>query len=450
MPGAFHQDFSHRIEARVSRQAGRRRFCRLSRSKTPFRAWMLASAAVIFVASGLDLFLGSIEDVSAKSAPHEEWLPPRSPDPGQTESPLIRKEILRPGDAAVSVLSRLGFSAAEAQRISAVSKSVHPLSRIQAGHAFELHQRAGNTDIFYDIDPMSRLHLFRGVDQTWEAKIEHRKILTRQALVYGTITNSLFEDAATAGLDERTTMNLVDIFAWDIDFARDMRQGDAFRVLYEERFDDTGKRLSNRILAAEFVNQGKVYRAVRYQLEDGREEFFTPDGKSMRKSYLKAPVKYSRISSKFSTHRKHPILGYTRAHRGVDYAAPRGTPVHAVGDGFVTYAGWKGGYGRMVEIRHNNRNHSTRYAHLKGFARGLKKGQKVRQGQVVGYVGASGVATGPHLHFEFRIRGRAINPLSIKRTPAQPVPPDEMARFKEHTSHLMAWFDTGQKLVAWE
>ncbi|RMH61409.1 MAG: M23 family metallopeptidase [Zetaproteobacteria bacterium] len=285
----------------------------------------------------------------------------------------------------------------------------------------------------------------------WHAALAERKTSSRRMLAAGVIHDSLFESAARAGLDSRTTMNLVDIFSWDIDFARDMRDGDSFRVLYDELYDDEGRLIATKILAAEFINQGQRFRAVLFTGPDGREEYFTPEGRSMRKAYLKAPVKFTRISSRFRLRRKHPILGFTRAHRGVDYAAPMGTPVHAIGDGRVRFVGWKGGYGRFVLIQHVNRAHSTAYAHLSRFARGLHRGMRVRQGQIIGYVGMSGLATGPHLHFEFRVRGRAIDPLTVKRVPSRPVPKSQMARFKQQSAPLLAALEAQPvTMLAWE
>ena len=207
--------------------------------------------------------------------------------------------------------------------------------------------------------------------------------------------------------------------------------------------------LESSILAAEFINRGEKYRAVRYEQADGKVDYFTPEGKSMRKAYLKAPVKFSRISSTFKTKRKHPVLGYTRAHRGVDYASPSGTPIHAIGDGHVTFVGWKGGYGRYVSIRHNNRNHTSAYAHLRSYAKGIKRGMKVRQGKIIGYVGMSGLATGPHLHFEFRSRGRAVNPLTVKHPPAQPVATTERQRFQTQTAPLLGRLKENSAQLAW-
>ncbi|MDX8402204.1 MAG: peptidoglycan DD-metalloendopeptidase family protein, partial [Mariprofundaceae bacterium] len=301
----------------------------------------------------------------------------------------------------------------------------------------------------YRIDAEHRLVLTRDDDGAWQASVHERQVFVRRRIASGVIHDSLFVAAQAAGLDDRTTMNLVDIFAWDIDFARDIQPGDRFRVLYEERFDAEGHELGSRILAAEFVNRGQRFRAVRFERADGAVGYYTPDGRSMRKNYLKAPLKFTRISSRFTAARKHPVLGYTRAHRGVDYAAPAGTAVHAVGEGRVIFAGWKGGYGRFVLIRHSNRIHSTAYAHLRAFARGIRRGAHVRQGQVIGYVGMSGLATGPHLHFEFRVRGRAVNPLAIRRQPASPVPKAEMARFRERTAPLIARLNEAEHEQDW-
>ncbi|MDQ6967039.1 MAG: peptidoglycan DD-metalloendopeptidase family protein, partial [Mariprofundaceae bacterium] len=237
--------------------------------------------------------------------------------------------------------------------------------------------------------------------------------------------------------------------AWDIDFVRDLRNGDSFKVLAEDRFDAEGRLIGSMIIAAEFVNQGETFRAVRFTLSNGSSGYYTPAGKSMRKTYLKAPVKFSRISSRFQLRRKHPVLGFTRAHRGVDYAASSGTPIHAVGDGRIAFAGRKGGYGRFILIRHNNSSHSTAYGHLRAYAKGIRKGKRVRQGQLIGYVGMSGLATGPHLHFEFRVHGRAVNPLNIKRDPAEPVPASQMARFRNEVKQRMQAMSNATIRLAW-
>jgi len=397
------------------------------------------------------LFIGGAgQNARARmSIPHHEWL---SADlhPEATPASHVRRQRVRPGDHAVAAMQRLGFGNVESNRMVLAANSRYQLKSIRIGHVFTRIDDAKGTDFYYNIDARQRLHLHQDKGTVhWQAHIESRHIFTRQHIASGVITGSLFASAERAGMDQRTTMNLVEIFSWDIDFARDMRSGDTFKVIYEERFDDEGKALGSSILAARFVNQGRQYVAIRYKQADGRVDYFTPDGKSLRKAYLKAPVKFSRISSRFSLRRKHPILGYTRAHRGVDYAAPRGTPVHAIGDGYIAFKGWKGGYGRFILIRHTNRLHSTAYAHMSRYARGIKRGQHVRQGQVIGYVGMSGLATGPHLHFEFRIRGRAVNPLTVKYPPARPVAKKERDRFLQQAAPLLGQLKQSATETTW-
>ncbi len=416
-------------------------------------AWLLTirharTAIMLAIAGGIIWsFIGGGESVRASVATlHEEWIPAEPPTLKQHLPE--QQEVLKAGDNALVALSRLGFSMAEITDMIAAAKRVHPLKNIRAGQRFVRRGHAGDMHVYYHVDAKRLLHLSSN-GNGWLAKMESKPISTRSVVIQGEIRDNLFTDAAAAGMDDRTIMNLVDIFAWDIDFARSLRKGDSFRLLLEESFDTEGKVRSNTILIAEFVNQGNVYHAIRFEKSPGRFEYFSSDGKSMRKAYLKAPVKFSRISSRFKLKRRHPILGYTRAHRGVDYAAPSGTPVRAVGDGYVTFAGWKGGYGRYVEIQHNNRNHSTAYAHLRRYGKGIRKGRKVKQGQVIGYVGMSGLATGPHLHFEFRVRGRAVNPLTVKRAPARPVPKSQMARFKAEANEALTRMQQQATLSSW-
>lgn len=393
------------------------------------------------------LFTGSSVDASVPVT-REEWLKaqPLSHDSSQA----LSKVILQVGDTASAALEKIGFPFAEVMRMSDAARRVYSLKQVNAGHAFTRRDEEHATHVWYDVDADSRLHLFTSDEEEWQAELLPRVVSVRQVRASGVIEDSLFAAALEAGMDERTTMNLIDIFSWDVDFARDLRAGDRFSVLYEEQFDDEGKLRGTKILAAEFVNQGESYRAVRYALTNGNEEYFTPEGHSMRKTYLKSPVKFSRISSRFSSSRKHPVLGYTRAHRGVDYAAVRGTPIHAIGDGRVVFSGWKGGYGRIVEIRHTNSAHSSAYAHMKSYGKGIRGGVRVKQGQVIGYVGMSGLATGPHLHFEFRVRGRAVNPLAVKHDPARPVPEAELAQFGQTSAPLLERLSEPLLAMAWE
>ncbi|MBL4775595.1 MAG: peptidoglycan DD-metalloendopeptidase family protein, partial [Mariprofundus sp.] len=372
------------------------------------------------------------------SIEHTEWLSAEL-NAVASHKPQFQTVHVRSGDNAAAVLLRLGFSRANSHRIIQAAKPQYQLKNIHIDHVFKRRDSNDGIDIYYNINAEKRLHMHQNTTKkTWQVDIEKRQILSRHRLAAGSIDGSLFASAERAGMDQRTTMNLVEIFAWDIDFARDMRRGDTFRVVYEEHFDDEGKMLESSIFAAQFINQGKTFQSVRYQPSKGKVDYYTPKGKGMQKTYLKAPVKFSRISSRFRSKRKHPVLGYTRAHRGVDYAARSGTPIHALGNGRVTFKGWKGGYGRFILIQHNTPGHSTAYAHMRSYARSIKTGSRVKQGQVIGYVGMSGLATGPHLHFEFRSRGRAVNPLTIKlKHPSKPVARSQMKHFKQQTEPLM-------------
>lgn len=414
----------------------------------PWRKW--ARVVVIAALCSVPLFalLGGGEGVRAGVNPAflEEWIPAKIPS-GNLE---LREQrvLLRAGDTTQTVLAKLGFSVSEAADIVRAAEKVFPLRRVRAGNEWAKRPVNGEMNVYYQVDAKRILHL-RPEHGGWNATIEPRQVSTRTVSIKGIITDNLFVDAARSGMDDSTTMNLVDIFSWDIDFGRGLRKGDRFKVLLEEIFDARGKVLGRTILAAEFINQGHSYQAVRFTQKGNSTDYFSPDGKNLRKAYLRSPVKFSRISSRFSSRRKHPVLGYTRAHKGVDYAARSGTPIRAVGDGRVVYKGRKGGYGRYIKIRHKNSAHATSYAHLSRYARGLRRGKQVRQGQVIGYVGMSGLATGPHLHFEFRIRGRAVNPLTIKSPSVQPVPKEEMVHFMALKNHLLARLEYANGNLAW-
>jgi murein DD-endopeptidase MepM/ murein hydrolase activator NlpD len=301
----------------------------------------------------------------------------------------------------------------------------------------------------YDIDRKSYL-LVERKDGLLQPKVYQHEIETRQAYASGTIESSLFLAAEDAGISQNVIMELAGIFGWDIDFAMDIRKGDSFSVLYEEEFREGEKISDGDILAAEFINDGKTYRAVRYtNPQTNVTEYFTPDGKSMRKAFLRTPVNFSRISSRFSINRYHPILHKVRSHKGVDYAAKRGTPIYAAGDGKVIFKGVKGGYGNTLILQHGSK-YTTLYAHLKSYNKKVKVGSKVSQGQTIAYVGSSGLATGPHLHYEFRVNGVHRNPLSVKLPESRPVPERYMADFELTTGPVFAQLDVlaGNQAVA--
>ncbi len=256
-----------------------------------------------------------------------------------------------------------------------------------------------------------------------------------------TITSSLFAAGQDAGMSPETIMTLANqMFGWDVDFALDIREGDEFSVLYEQKYQDGGYVNDGRVLAAEFVNQGKMHRAVWFHSQDGEVEgYFTPDGRGMRKAFLRAPLDFTRISSVFNPRRKHPVSGVVRAHKGVDYAAPTGTPIWAAGDGRVQFAGRKGGYGNVVMIDHG-KGISTVYGHMSRFGKSARGGRRIKQGDIIGYVGMTGTATGPHLHYEYRIKGVHKNPASIPM-PRTEIPQKYLAEFKTQSATMFARLD---------
>ena len=292
----------------------------------------------------------------------------------------------------------------------------------------------------YEIDPETYIMVERE-DEKLIAR-EHKHVIeTRVAHAEGTIDSSLFLAANEANISENVIMELAGIFGWDIDFALDIRKGDSFKLLYEEIFRNGEKIKDGEILAAEFINDGDIYRAVRYtNPETSRTEYYTPEGKSMRKEFLRTPVNFARISSRFTTKRYHPVLHKVRSHKGVDYAAKTGTPIRAAGDGKVIFKGKKGGYGRVVIIQHGSK-YTTLYAHLNSYNKKIRVGKKVKQGQTIAYVGKSGLATGPHLHYEFRVNGVHRNPLTVKLPSSGPVPKRHMDDFELTTTPVLAQLD---------
>ena len=242
------------------------------------------------------------------------------------------------------------------------------------------------------------------------------------------IEDSLYQSALESDIPDSVIMDLVYIFGWDIDFIFDIRPGDSFDLLYEEYFLKGNKVKNGDIKAARFKRGKKVYTAVRYFLENNQKEFFSIRGKNVEKAFLRSPVEFSYISSKYNLKRKHPILNKIKAHTGVDYAAPTGTPVRTTGDGTISFRGNNGGYGKLIEIKHSE-DYSTRYAHLSRYKKDLKVGDKVSQGEIIGYVGRTGRATGPHLHYEFRVNGMHTNPLTVKLPAAKPINEKEKDSF---------------------
>jgi murein DD-endopeptidase MepM/ murein hydrolase activator NlpD len=291
-------------------------------------------------------------------------------------------------------------------------------------------------------DESHMLDVERDAAGAFTASVSEIPTTVTDAYAHGVIENSLFDAAGRAGLADSTTMQLIQLFAWDVDFAHDIQTGDSFTVLYQKIQRSGHAIVDGPILAAEFKTGGKDYRIVRFTDPDGHSGYYTPEGKSIRKALMRAPVSFSRISSGFTLHRKHPILGYSRAHQGVDYAAPTGTPIKAAGDGRVTFVGLKGGYGKCIMIDHGG-GYSTLYGHMSRFKKGMHAGTHVSQEQVIGYVGMTGLATGPHLHFEVHVNGVAHNPRTVQLPNVAPVTTQYLAAFSQASQGLLAQLQNG-------
>ena len=346
--------------------------------------------------------------------------------------PEIRKEIIKgtvaQGDTATGLLGDY-FSAGEIYELSKLCKSVFPLSRLSAGQAYRLCLSNDDFERFeYDIDHDEQLIITR---EAQEFSVQKAPIpyTTKTVGVRGKIETSLFEAVTSTGESDVLAMNLADIFAWDIDFILDIRKDDSFQALVEKRYRDGQWAGYGHILAAEFTNQGETFQAFLYQDGDRRPDYFDAEGQSLRKAFLKAPLSFSRISSGFTMRRFHPITKTWKSHPAIDYAARPGTPIKTVGDGIVIKKGYTRGNGNYVKIRHNS-SYETLYLHMKGFARGIAQGKRVAQGQTIGYVGSTGLATGPHLCFRMYKNGAPVNPHRVKAPSAKPVSAENLADFK--------------------
>ena len=347
---------------------------------------------------------------------------------------------VKPGQTVGAIFHAQGVSGNDLQTLLQDTSNTNALVRIHPGEEFSFaHARDGHlTALRFDRDEKTQVTVTFDADGMHQATAA-RDVERRTEVAHGIITDSLFDAANRAGMNDAMVIKLADAFGYDIDFAQDLRPGDSFTVIYDSIWREGEKLRDGDILAAYFVNRGKRFSAIRYTDNHGGTMFFSADGRPLRKSFLRTPVEFTRISSRFTTARMHPILGYMRAHQGVDYAAPTGTPIHAAGDGTIVFRGWKSGYGNFVIIQHN-KHVSTAYGHMSRFA-SERVGQHVHQGQTIGFVGMTGLATGPHLHYEFRVDGVHRNPLTVTLPKPEPLPATELARFKQQSAPMLAKLD---------
>jgi murein DD-endopeptidase MepM/ murein hydrolase activator NlpD len=371
-------------------------------------------------------------DAELQAAQVEE---PRVPDPLHL---IIR---VQSGDTLSTVFANVGLSASALHEVLNSSKEAKQLTRLKVGQTLEFNlDTDGQLERLYSkLSDLESIALAKS-DKGFSFKRELVKPEVQSAYAHAVINSSLFLSAKRAGLSHGLTMDLASVFGYDIDFAMDIREGDEFELIYEKKVVNGKQVGTGNILSARFTNRGKTYTAVRYTNKQGNSSYYSANGESMRKAFIRTPVDFARISSRFSNGRRHPILNKIRAHKGVDYAAPRGTPIKAAGDGRITLAGRHGGYGNAVIIQHGQR-YRTLYAHMQGFAKGVRSGSNVKQGQIIGYIGTTGLSTGPHLHYEFQVNGVHVDPLSQKLPMADPIASSEKARFMQLSNPLMAQMD---------
>jgi murein DD-endopeptidase MepM/ murein hydrolase activator NlpD len=363
-----------------------------------------------------------------------ETTPPEEPETaGQTAEeeapkPLMVVHQVKSGDTLLAIFNALGIDSQDYKRLIASKDVSRGLSRLRPGQMlyFYFDENRALTRLTHESDAI-RSDNYSFTDERIMLESLSKQIEKRTETAQGKIQSSLFVDGQNAGMSGKLIMNMARLFNFDIDFGSELQKGDYFGVIYEAEYVDGERIGTGNILAAEFVNNKKQYRVVRYEDKNGNVDYLDEEGRSRRKKFIRTPLNFTRISSKFTNKRWHPVLKRWRSHKGVDYAAPTGTPVWATGDGKVHIIGRQRGYGKVIYIKHGK--YVTVYGHLNGFKRGLKKGDRVKQGQVIGYVGQTGLATGPHLHYEFRIHGKHVNPLSAKLPVQDPIDKSRMNHF---------------------
>jgi murein DD-endopeptidase MepM/ murein hydrolase activator NlpD len=370
------------------------------------------------------------------ATPAAEVLPPAIPAQQASVASMIEVVVGR-NDTLDAIFRRMALNKSDLAAIRNLPGIRQSLDFLKPGDSIKLTHTDGDIkELTRKVSETQTLDVVLK-DSGFEAKMIDNPVEMRVRTARAIIDSSLFQAAGAAGISDTVALKLANVFAWDIDFVLDIREGDRFTAVYEQIFQDGKYLRDGEVLAAEFVNNGKVYRAVRFVADDGQAGYYTPAGLAMRKAFLRAPVEFTRVSSAFNPHRQHPILNLIRGHMGTDYAAPTGTPVHAAGDGHVSFAGQRGGYGNAIVLAHGA-NVSTLYGHMSRFARNIHVGTRVQQGEVIGYVGMTGLATGPHLHYEYLTDGVHRNPQTVQLPGAEPLRAQDLQKFRDLAAPLLA------------
>jgi len=409
-------------------------------------AWAsIASAITLVVLAVLPAPDASAKRTTLLLSPEITSNTTKTPPPIETQAQTLTppkakthwaKQTVKPGDTLSHIFKRAGLNAQNVYNITHFGGDSKTLTHLKPGQKllFDIGDEGELNQLNY-IESKLKSTLFSKTASGYSVNETIKQLVAYSKYSEATINSSLFQAGQKAGLSQNVIMELANVFGWDVDFALDIRKGDSFKLIYEEMHLDGEKVKDGNILAAQFTNQGKVFTAIQHESEDGSKNYFTPEGHSMRKAFLRSPINFARISSHFNLRRKHPVLHTIRAHKGTDYAASRGTPIKSTGDGKIVYAGRKGGYGRVVIVQHGQR-YRTLYAHLNGYAKNARSGKRVKQGQTIGYVGSSGLATGPHLHYEFYLNGAVRNPVTVKLPHAKPIAKNEKTDFLLHAKNM--------------
>lgn len=397
----------------------------VKKEKKPRRLYLL------FIFSFI-LFLFIVLNLLHKGEPPPEEKGAISPE--KTAAPLLEESryTIRKGMSLSDILTQHNFSPPEIYQLREETKPVYDLAKIKAGQEFRVFQTPDGKvrSLEYDIDELNFLQL-RREEGKFKGEIKKIPYEIRVKMVFGLIDDNLITAVNEQGEGDYLALSLAELFAWDIDFYTDLRRGDTFKIVFEKKYLENEFIGYRNIQAAEFINQGKSFQAFRYSYPDTKEsDYFDLEGNSLRKEFLKSPIKFARITSRFSFNRLHPIRKVYRPHFGVDYAARVGTPVQTTAEGTVIFVGLRGASGRMVRIRHRN-DYETIYLHLRNYGRGIRKGAKVKGGQVIGYVGSSGESTGPHLDYRIKYRGKYINPLAWRFRPVKPLRKEFLEDFRK-------------------
>jgi murein DD-endopeptidase MepM/ murein hydrolase activator NlpD len=372
---------------------------------------------------------------NSPDSPAPALLPP--PIVAQASVAAIVEVIVGRNDTLDGIFRRMSLNKADLAAIRNLPGIRQSLDFLRPGDSIKLTHTDGDIkELWRKVSETQTLDVVRQ-ESGFEVKMIDNPVEVRVRTANAVIDSSLFQAAGAANISDMVALKLANIFGWDIDFVLDIREGDRFTAEYEQIYQDGKYLRDGEVLAAEFVNSGKVYRAVRFVGDNGNAGYYAPSGVAMRKAFLRAPVEFSRVSSAFNPHRHHPILNLIRGHMGTDYAAPTGTPVHAAGDGHVSFEGQRGGYGNAIILTHGA-NVSTLYGHMSRFARNVHVGTRVQQGDVIGYVGMTGLATGPHLHYEYLIGGVHRNPQTVQLPGAEPLRAQELQRFRDAAAPLIA------------